>query len=286
MRLRWFSLVVWALGALPGCTTSAGDWFANVTATFEASYVPRADRDVGGGWQKLNTLYQARMTRALVTIETISLDDLGGGSSDRITFDPAHPPAAYSNCHNGHCHASDGRLVPYAEIETELAGGGPATVRTIVTFPVGEADLLAPVRRGLACEPRCGLDEGHARRARATLTRVVFEGLVREGRSPARLEGEVPWRWEAALATGSGPMQGTLDAQIDLPADNGHPPDVRLDLTLAVSARLLDDVEWATLVRDVAGVIDVGTAPNAAAAAQLVHNLAESELTAYIERND
>jgi hypothetical protein len=285
MTSRLIPLLVLALGTSSGCTFEAGDWFANVTASFEGSYVTRADRDVGGGWQKLNTLYQARVTRALVTVESIALQDLGGDGGG-VSFDPAHPPPGYSLCHNGHCHANDGRLVPYAEIEAELAGGGMAAARTVVSFPVGETDLLAAGRRGLECEPQCGLGEANVRRARATVTRVVFEGLVREGRSPARLEGEVPWRWEAALATGTGPTTGTLDVEIDLPADNAHPPDVGLQLTLAVGARLLDDVDWASLARDGAGVIDAGTAANAPAGEQLGQNLAESELTANIERND
>jgi hypothetical protein len=48
----------------------------------------------------------------------------------------------------------------------------------------------------------------------------------------------------------------------------------------------LDDVDWASLTRDGAGVIDLGVADNASAGERLGQNLAESELTAHIERND
>jgi hypothetical protein len=270
--------------AASGCTLSAGDWFADLRATFEAQYAPRADRDAGDGWQKLNTLYQVRMTRALVTIEDIQLQDLGGGSAG-AAFDPAHPPPGYSLCHNGHCHRDDGALVPYDEIAAEIAGGGTAAIETVVSLPIGQSDLLVPARRDLACEPQCGLPEARVQRARATLVHVAFEGLVREGRLPARLTGEIPWRWEAALAADTGREPIHLDCAADLPADNAHPPNVRLDLTLEIGARLLDDVEWSALAAD-AGVVDLAAVANAAGLDLVLHNLAESELSAAIQRTD
>ena len=270
--------------AASGCTLSAGDWFADLRPTFEARYAPRADRDTGDGWQKLNTLYQIQMTRALVTVEDIQLQDLGGGGA-AAAFDPAHPPRGYSLCHNGHCHRDDGALVSYEEVAAELAGGGTITVQTVVSLPIGQSDLLAPVRRDLACEPGCGLPEAKVQRARATLVHVAFEGLVREGRVPARVTGEVPWRWEAALAADTGREPVYLDCAADLPADNAHPPNVRLDLTLEIGARLLDDVEWSALVAG-AGVIDLAAPENAAGLDLVLHNLAESALSAAIQRTD
>lgn len=281
--MQW-SLFLSGLLAVSGCTFTAGDWFANLRPSFEAQYALRADRDVGGGWQKLNTLYQARMTRALVTVESVQLQDLGGDGS-AVGFDPANPPPGYSLCHNGHCHHDDGRLVPYAEIAAEIAGGGTSAVRTVVSFPVGEEDLLAPMRRELPCEPGCGIEEAHIRRVRATLTRVVFEGFVRDGRSPARFEGEVAWKWEIALAAGTGLPPSIVDSEIDLPADAAHPPDVTLELTLQTSARLLDDIEWASLTRE-NNAIDLAAALNVAARDQLQKNVAESELETNIKRSN
>jgi hypothetical protein len=268
-----------------GCTLSAGDWFAELRASFTARYVARSDRDVGGGWQKLNTLYEVRMTRALVTIQDVELQDLGGGGTGTV-FDPTHPPAGYSLCHNGHCHRDDGALIPYDEVIAGINSGGAAATQTVVTLPVGERDLLAPARSELQCEPGCGLGAANIQRARATATRIAFEGLVREGRMPARLTGEVAWRWEAALAAdapGLEPVQ--LDASAALPADNAHPPKVRLDLTMELGARVFDDIEWSALSQDVAG-IDLSVAANSAGRDVAHENLAEAELTAVIQRSD
>jgi hypothetical protein len=273
------------IGALlgSGCTLSAGDWFVNLRPSFEAQYAFRADRDVGDGWQKLNTLFEIRAVRAEVTVRDVELHDLGSGAAGN-TFDPAHPPPGYSLCHNGHCHRDDGALVPYEEIAAEITGGGSAA-QILVRLPVGEADLLAPARRTLSCMPGCGLPEANIQRARATVTQLAFEGLVRDGRSPVRLAGELPWRWEAVLAAGSGLEPIALDCAAELPADNAHPPDVRLDLTLELGARVFDDVEWASLSAD-AGVIDFSAAVNAAARDLLLENVAEGELSAAIQRTD
>jgi hypothetical protein len=280
---RWL-LIVLALPAAPACTLSAGDWFANLQPSFEARYATRADRDVGDGWQKLNTLYEVRLTSALVTIDDVELHDVGGGAAG-AGFDPANPPAGYSLCHNGHCHRDDGALVPYEDIAAEISGGGMAVTRTVVTLPVGEENLLAPARRALACEPGCGLPRANIQRARATVTRVALEGQIREGRLPARLEGDLVWRWEAALATDTGLEPVSLDCAAELPADNAHPANVRLGLTLELGARLFDDIDWAALARD-PGVIDLSAAANAAARDVLRANLAEGELTAAIQRSD
>jgi hypothetical protein len=274
--------------AASGCTLSAGRWFADLEPTFEARYTSRADRDVGGGWQKLNTLYEVRLTRALVTVAGIELQEFGGGGGGGAgtIFDPANPPPGYSLCHNGHCHRDDGALIPYDQIAAELAGGGAAGPRTVVSLPVGEADLLAPARRDLTCDPGCGLPETQVQRARATLTRVVLEGLVREGRLPARLDGEIPWRWDAVLAADTGQAAPVaIDAAVDLAADNAHPPDVQLDLTLTIDARLFDDVEWSALVAD-AGVVDFSAATNVTGRDGLLGNLADIELIANIERHE
>lgn len=268
-----------------GCTLSPGDWFATVAPTFESRYVLRADRNVEEGWQKLNTLYEIKMTRATVTIRAVELHALGGAEQPGA-FDPSQPPDGYSLCHNGHCHRDDGALVPYEVIAAEISGGDAVQPEIVATLPVGEQDLLAPARRPLSCDPRCGLPLTHVRRARAAITAVAFEGVVREGRAPARLEGEVVWRWEAAtLAEGTAEEPVSLDCPLDLPADGAHPPKVSLDLSLQVGARLFDDIDWSALGPD-AGVIDFGVESNGAARNRLREHLAEAELSAAIKRSN
>jgi hypothetical protein len=286
MKRAFVALIILGCLSMAGCTLSAGDWFVNLRPSFEGRYASLTDRDLGDSWQKLNTDYQARMTRALVTVDDIQLQDLSGGGRG-AAFDPANPPSGYSLCHNEHCHRDDGALVPYAEIAAETAGGGNVGVEAVVSLPVGQADLLLPARRPLTCQPGCGLPEAQIERARARLTQLTFEGLVRDGRSPARLAGEVPWRWETTMAAdaGGGDAPITLDCPADLPADSAHSPNVTLELTLELTGRLLDDIDWAAVVPK-AGVIDLSATPNLAARNLLRENLAEGELTAAIHRTD
>lgn len=302
-RTRWlWALLFVAAGAAGGCTLSPGEWFLKLRPTFEGSYVRRADRDAGEGWQRLNTLYEVQVTRAEVLIENIELQESavpeGGGGSGAATFDPANPPDGYSLCHNGHCHAADGALVPYAQIAAELVGGAAGAPRTVVVLPVGATDLLLRQRRALPCQPGCALGQANIGRARATVTAVVFEGLVRDGAVPSRLATDqaavVPWRWQAGAMQSDGVDGGdaagtlqavALDCPVDLPGNNTQPPNVSLDLTLQTGARLLDDVEWGELTADL-GIIDLSAPANAAAAERLRDHLAESALAAAIQRTD
>lgn len=291
--LRSLAVVVALAGC--GCTFSPGDWFANLEPTFEGRYVLRPDRNVtgdvpgepsGDGWQKLNTLYEIKVTRAVLTVREVELHELDTAAQPG-TFDPSRPPPGYSLCHNGHCHRDDGALVPYDVIAAELAGSGASQPRVVATLPVGEEDLLSPARRRLSCEPRCGLPLANVQRARATVTAVAWEGVVRDRRVPARLEGELPWRWDTALGTDAGqaPTPVLLDCALDLPADRAHPPNVSLDLSLQVGARLFDDLDWSTLERG-EGVIDFGVEANAVGRDRVHESFAETEIDALIKRRN
>lgn len=57
----------------------------------------------------------------------------GDGSS----FDPASPPPGYTLCHNGHCHAENGDLVPYEDVREALASSGGSTTVTIARLEEG-----------------------------------------------------------------------------------------------------------------------------------------------------
>ena len=141
--LRSFGCIVAVL--LAGCTFEAGGPFATLSASLRAGYVVPADRDAGDGWQRLSSDYQVRVTTVRLQLDDIQLLAAGEGAA---SFDPSNPPAGYSLCHNGHCHSSDGRLVPYADIEAELAGASGGQTTPAVSLVVGEAlDLTGPAER-------------------------------------------------------------------------------------------------------------------------------------------
>jgi len=285
-RTRRAAGVAAALGFAPllgGCALSAGDSFAEVSATLEARLAPAPDRDLGGGWQRLNTDFAVRFARAELTLERVELQDLGAGG-ESLGFDPASPPPGYGLCHNGHCHRDDGVLVSYEDIAAELAGGGASAARTLVALPVGPTDLLAPAPRALPCDPSCGLPRAHLGRARLTPARLVLEGAARDEREPARFPGEVPFTLDLLLlADGTGVLH--LDVPLDAPADRDAPPGIDLALTLTTTARLLDGVPLDALGA-AAGLIDLDAPAGEAARNEIRLNLAESELSAEVTRHD
>lgn len=293
-----FAVLSFAVLPCAGCTLDAGSWFAVLTPTFEGRYATSIDRVTGDGWEKLNSNYQARLTRADVTVRDIQLQELGASASAAAAFNPANPPPGYSLCHNGHCHRDDGALVPYDEIAAEIAGsgGGAGVARAVVAFPIGETNMLAPARRPLTCTPNCRLGQAHIRLARATVTAVALEGLIRDAPSAApRLLGELRWRWVSAFSASPdqpdadadipAPSPVTLDCAADLPTDNAHPPAVTVALTLEARARLLDDIDWGALTA-IEGAIDLAQPANAGGRALLRKNLGELELASKITRSD
>ena len=226
-------------GALAaGCAWDVGEPFATLSARIEARLEVPADRDLGDGWQMLASNYQIAIDTMVVEAGAVALGDAGDGPG---VFDPANPPPGYSLCHNGHCHAEDGSLVPYEDI---AAGLGPGQVTTVARLPVGALDLTAGTERGLDCTPSCDLPRANIVVATLDVTRVQASGRVRDGGSPPRFQGERPWALDLAFPTDE-PL--ALSSPLDLPADRSHDPDVALDLTLAPTSRIFDDVAWAAL---------------------------------------
>jgi hypothetical protein len=255
------------------CTFEPGTWFATMSPSLTASYQPRPDRDAGSGWQKLNHDYQVLVTRAHLELDDIALLGAVGGAATQ--FDPADPPPGYTLCHNGHCHSAEGRLVPYAEIEAQVAGGPGGGLQAVVTLPMDDSfDLLAPVDRRLSCKPSCNLDRIRILRAEAPIRRLILEGKVRDSRTPPRLP-ETAFRWEARpVSTG----ETTLTAEVDLPADRDHPPAVALGLHIDMGATLFDGVEFAGPTAPSPAVLDLGATANPAADERIRMNLRERSL--------
>jgi hypothetical protein len=221
-----------ALLFVAGCAFGAGGPFASVDATLEVALVVPAGRDAGDGWMKLDTNYQVRLVRATLELGEVELVAAGAAGA---AFDPANPPPGYSLCHNGHCHAADGRLVSYEDIAAEQAGGAAATVALAFESP-GSVDLLAGAASlPLDCgAPRCDLPAGTVALVRLDGHQIVLEGLVRD--PLGRFSGEKPFSVQAEEAL--------LTAPIDLPADRENDPDVTLTLRVQLGAELLDSFDF------------------------------------------
>lgn len=214
-----------------GCALGDGSGFATVSsAALEASFAPGAARDLGDGAFLTNGGARVRLETLEVELGEVELSAVvaGGGG----TFDPANPPAGYGTCHSGHCHRDDGALIPYEEIQAELAGGA-ATYRAIVRFPLEKTvDLLAGEVIALeAIEPSRELPETTLARATLHLHALMVVGEVEGG---ARFETELP-------------LETTLSAVLSEVLDRDGKAELNVRVKLALDAALFDDVDLSNL---------------------------------------
>lgn len=263
---------------LTGCAWEPGEGFAVIEPTVRASYEPLPSRDAGDGFQRLASDFQVRVSTASLQLANIQLLGSSGGGGP-TTFDPANPPAGYSNCHGGHCHRDDGAIVDYEDIQAELGGG--VTTTTLATLPVGSSvNLLAPETRALTCEPDCELPRTTVIRGRWNVEGLSLEGAVRDSRQPPRFIGERPFRFvhsQPALE---------LNTELDVPSDRENKPRVKLDLTLDVTAAVFDAVDWSAATVGGDGVVDLNAPENESARAALLDALAELHPEAEVTRDE
>ena len=159
-------------------------------------------------------------------------------------FDPAHPPDGYSLCHGGHCHADDGRLVPYDEIEAQLAGsGGGAGAPPLLSLGGASFNLLAPQAVALDCPAGCRLGRTRIVRAEAAVGSLHLEGVARAGPGAPQPLTERPFTVDLPVA---GSPLGRLAGPLDVPADNRHPPGVELLVTIDLGPALFDRLDFAS----------------------------------------
>jgi hypothetical protein len=264
--------------ALGGCAWGPGQGFAVVEPTVHVAYEALPARNVGDGYQKLASDYQVRLDSASMQLDGIELIALSSGSGGG--FDPANPPPGYSLCHGGHCHRDDGALIDYEQIAAEMGGGGGSS--TVVTLPVEEPlNLLAPETRVVGCEPECALPQTQVSQGRWGIKTLRITGTVRDGRVPPRIASEREFVLDLAPTTGSETPVAVLTGQVDLPSDRATPPEAKVALRLVLTAQLFDTVDWATLARSTADVMDLKS--NAKALEAVLEQLArippEAEVT-------
>lgn len=211
---------------LLGCAFGPGHGFGEIAAAdLAVGFEPGEARDLGDGWVLANNGDRFTLDTLAFTVESLDLLALEGGGS--ATFDPANPPEGYGLCHGGHCHADDGRLVAYADIEAELAGDAAAFV-AVVSWPLPES-----VADGFAT----ALDPVRALPA-TTLSKVQLRA------TSVRLAGTYQAGEEALAFDGSIDLTGVeLAGPLDLPFGRGEDPSVTLDVALLVDGTLFDDLD-------------------------------------------
>jgi len=247
-------LATLALAAV-ACAFSRGNPWGLAELTLSASFDPPASRLTPEGYLKTSTNYALRLDRIEVLLGSLTLKMKAGGSGGGA-FDPAHPPAGYALCHNGHCHADDGRLVSYEEIAAELAGGGSggySLSRQVLSGRIALATLPAGVNLG-ECPKRCNLERGELDALVLHLEEIRFTGRIfdqltgQHRRLPA--DGVAV---EAALA-----VHADLSGKVTARVGRDVPLGLRLATAFRLTPTLYDGIEWAQLLGgNLSGTVDL-----------------------------
>ncbi len=155
-------------------------------------------------------------------------------------FDPAEPPAGYSLCHNGHCHADSGELVAYEDIISGTAAAGADAGYSVEGALTGTIALsTAPQPVAFACADGCELVESELTQLSIETSTVRIQAHI----SDLRTEGR-------QRLTDDG-----LDLDVTLPAlvfeaslaedvGNGVLPTIEISADLNVSVAVFDAVDW------------------------------------------
>ncbi|GEM_PF-5911595 len=115
--------------ALTACSED-GKAMAHATFNLDTALVTAAKTETGSTYTASNG-DQIRIDSLEVEIESIELVSAGSGNAGNVEFDPANPPAPFTNCHADHCHSTESDATyTFEEIKQILAdkASGKATV--------------------------------------------------------------------------------------------------------------------------------------------------------------
>jgi hypothetical protein len=251
--------------ALGGCADGPGHGFATLeSAELSGRLEPGVARDLGGA-VLTNRGYEVSLVSLDIDVERLALEALQGGA-EAAPFDPAHPPPGFLLCHGGHCHAVDGRLVEYAEVEAGLAGGQAAFV-PIVSLPVSAPLSLEPAGAlGLVdFEPSDELVETTLRRASVLISGFRASGSVTGSGIDA---AGAPLSVDLALPS-------SLSKDLTLAINREGPERLELRVVITADGTLFDDLDFVDL-QGAEGISIVD--PESAAALTLGSSLLESDV--------
>lgn len=134
-------LAVAIVALSPSCAWQPGQPWGELRVRLASQWQVPSDRQLADGRFRTASEYLWKLEEAEVTWH--ALDAIVAPEGAALAFDPAKPPAGYSTCHGGHCHADDGRLVDYADIQAELLGGAGGSTTVTLAVDATQALVLA-----------------------------------------------------------------------------------------------------------------------------------------------
>lgn len=219
-------------GCAAGDGTAWGVWYPELSTVHDA-----ATRETDDG--AVRTVLQYHVSVDELSLELAEVQLLGAAEGASAGFDPASPPEGYSLCHAGHCHADDGTLVDYADIEQELLGGssGGAVASSVVdaSAPLDTTPTVVP---GGSCADGCMLERG-----------ALASVAVRVVRADLRLtvtDPEVGRLGEPVEFVASVPLDATVAAALSARVGDAA-PHLYTALTLTLAPTWLDDLRFDAL---------------------------------------
>ena len=253
------------------CTISPGRGFGELQpVSFSAVLEPGPARDLGGGEILTQQGYAVALDSFTVELGSLELLELQGGTGD-ASFDPANPPPGYGLCHGGHCHADDGSLVSYADVEAELAGGNASFVPIVLLSPPAEVDLLIGSSTTLIpTDPMLPA-------ASLSLLRLNSEGLSLAGRVRREPADDFSSVFQIDL-----PLTSGFTAGLELELTRGEDPVVELGVHLAPDGTLFDELDFEALSSQGSWTLDNVEGPGAD---ELLAAVGAVEPTLVIERS-
>lgn len=239
--IRFLLCLVWFIPV--GCVLDDGQGFTVAKLTAEVQW--DSNRRIGeDGRFTTSKSYEIEFEAFDLSVRAIALTTASQVSSD--VFDPANPPAGYSLCHNGHCHADSGELVDYDKIILALGGSSSGKeVGQIIKAPV-TLDLTQATERRRLVLGAC------------TDIRAVCEVGPDSVNAATMHMTEVSVKLRAFKA-GVLPNEGTeFDLVVPLPVpvqkplsialDTEGPKDITMSFTLFINASVWDHIEFSDLV--------------------------------------
>lgn len=269
---------------LAGCASVPGQGFGTVAdATLFVRWQGQGRAPVAEPTTWLTAGHRFRIADRGLRVRTgpLVLEGTGGSMTSAgpaAAFDPARPPAGFTLCHNGHCHATDGRLVPYEQVPLELARNSGSLVTTpfMSLLPAGSGSGVGPgapeSATPLSCVG-CAMPEGQLLSVALPIAEVTLEGSLTSRDPDAPLVGGA--RAFAVALTDPGL---TLRDVAPLTLRWARPERIRVEATLSVPEALLDGLPWERLATDQpAGTLAPGA--DAASREALLAALALSRLS-------
>lgn len=224
--------------ALAGCAFDEGDPWGRATFNVQVEMPVPGDRLDADGRIRTSTDYLLTIDTLELQVDALTLQQQGAAAT---AFDPANPPTGYSLCHNGHCHADDGRLVDYEDIAIEAADGQAALVggidQAVTVEPGGTAVSLQ-----VDCAA-CTLSRGTLSALELRVSRVRLIGEVRDARQgdASRLAQPTPFD----LLVDANTLDAlTVSAPLEQRIGRGQPVDLSIETTLILPTQALDAVDW------------------------------------------